>query len=59
MSHTDQTRHAVAAFCCNAFDSQHVWDDEQIDEDTIQHWIDVADAILATIQQAQTDGDTE
>ena len=59
MSHTDQTRHAVAAFCCNLFDPTHMWDDEQIDEDTIQHWIDVADAILATIQQAQTDGDTE
>ena len=59
MSQIDAARHAVAAFCCNAFDPQHVWDDEQIDQDTIQHWIDVADAILATIQQAQADGDSE
>ncbi len=53
MSHTDQTRHAVAAFCCNLFDPTHMWDDEQIDAETIDHWIEVADAILATIQHTQ------
>jgi hypothetical protein len=53
VSAPDAARHAVAAFCCNLFDPTHMWDDDLIDEETVSHWIEVADAILATIQHAQ------